>query len=127
MKIPLGLWEGSTENATLARALLADLVDRGLDCEQAILFVIDGGKALRRGIKDVFGEHALVHRCHRHKERNVTDLLPERDRPRPGQGPRRVGAHRRRPASSGSSASPPSSSGPGPTQPARCARGWPRR
>jgi len=81
VKIPLGLWQGSTENATLARTLLADLVDRGLDPEQAILFVIDGGKALRRAIKDVFGEHALVHRCHRHKERNVTDLLPERDRP----------------------------------------------
>jgi transposase-like protein len=81
VKIPLGLWEGSTENATLARTLLADLVDRGLDPEQAILFVIDGEKALRRAIKDVFGEHALVHRCHRHKERNVTDLLPERDRP----------------------------------------------
>jgi putative transposase len=80
VKIPLGLWEGSTENATLARALLADLVERGLDPEQAILFVIDGGKALRRAIKDVFGERALVHRCHRHKERNVTDLLPERDR-----------------------------------------------
>ena len=46
VKIPLGLWEGSTENATLARTLLADLVDRGLDPEQAILFVIDGGKAL---------------------------------------------------------------------------------
>lgn len=81
VKIPLGLWEGSTENATLARTLLADLVDRGLDPEQAILFVIDGGKALHRAIKDVFGEHALVHRCHRHKERNVCDLLPERDRP----------------------------------------------
>jgi putative transposase len=80
VKIPLGLWEGSTENATLARALLADLVDRGLDPSQAILFVIDGGKALRRAIKAVFGEHALVHRCHRHKERNVCDLLPERDR-----------------------------------------------
>jgi putative transposase len=80
MKIPLGLWEGSTENATLARTLLADLVDRGLDPEQAILFVIDGAKALRKAIKDVFGERALVHRCHRHKERNVTDLLPERDR-----------------------------------------------
>lgn len=80
VKIPLGLWEGSTENATLARTLLADLVDRGLDPEQAILFVIDGSKALRRAIKDVFGEHALVHRCHRHKERNVTDLLPEHDR-----------------------------------------------
>jgi len=82
VKIPLGLWEGSTENATLARSLLADLVDRGLDPEQAILFVIDGSKALRRAIKDVFGEHALVHRCHRHKERNVTDLLPERERER---------------------------------------------
>jgi transposase-like protein len=80
VKIPLGLWEGSTENATLVRALLADLVDRGLDPEQAILFVIDGGKALHRAIKDVFGEHALVHRCHRHKERNVCDLLPERER-----------------------------------------------
>jgi transposase-like protein len=82
VKVPLGLWEGSTENATLARSLLADLVDRGLDAGQAILFVLDGGKALRRAIKDVFGEHALVHRCHRHKERNVCDLLPERDRPR---------------------------------------------
>src|SRR5205823_9000308 len=81
VKIPLGLWEGSTENATLARTLLADLVDRGLDPEQAVLFVIDGGRALRRAIKDVFGERALVHRCHRHKERNVSDLLPERDRP----------------------------------------------
>ena len=81
VKTPLGLWEGSTENATLVGMLLADLVDRGLDPEQAILFVIDGGKALRKAIKDVFGEHALVHRCHRHKERNVCDLLPERDRP----------------------------------------------
>ena len=78
VKVPLGLWEGSTENATLARTLLADLVDRGLDPDQAILFVLDGGKAIR----DVFGETALVHRCHRHKERNVCDLLPERDRPR---------------------------------------------
>jgi putative transposase len=80
VKVPLGLWEGSTENATLARTLLADLVERGLDPEQAILFVIDGGKALRRAIRDVFGEHALVHRCQRHKERNVCDLLPECDR-----------------------------------------------
>jgi putative transposase len=82
VKIPLGLWEGSTENATLARTLLADLVDRGLDPEQAILFVIDGAKALAKAIREVFGEHALVQRCHRHKERNVTDLLPEADRDR---------------------------------------------
>jgi len=42
--------------------------------------VIDGAKALRRAIKDVFGEHALVHRCHRHKERNVIDQLPDSHR-----------------------------------------------
>ena len=95
VKIPLGLWEGSTENATLVSMLLADLVDRGLDPDQAILFVIDGGKALRKAIKDVFGEHALVHRCHRHKEtqrhRSAARARPPAD-PRPD--PRRVGAHR---------------------------------
>jgi transposase-like protein len=64
----------------LACTLLADLVDRKLDPGQAILFVIDGGKAIRRAVKDGFGEHALVHRGHRHKERNVCELLPERDR-----------------------------------------------
>jgi putative transposase len=40
VKVPLGLWEGSTENATVARSLLADLVDRGLDPEQGILFAL---------------------------------------------------------------------------------------
>jgi Transposase, Mutator family len=65
---------------TNAGVVLVLRVDRGLDPEQAILFVIDGGKALRRAINDVFGERALVHRCHRHKQRNVCDLLPERDR-----------------------------------------------
>jgi putative transposase len=81
VKIALGLWEGSTENATVATALLSDLVDRGLDPEQGILFVIDGAKALRKAIRTVFGERAPVQRCVRHKERNVLDHLPERDRP----------------------------------------------
>jgi len=48
----------------------------------AVRYCVHRVKALRRAIKDVFGERALVHRCHRHKERNVLDLLPERDRPR---------------------------------------------
>jgi transposase-like protein len=79
VKIPLGLWEGSTENATVATALLSDLVERGLDPEQGILFVIDGAKALRKAIRSVFGD-APVQRCVRHEERNVTDHLPERER-----------------------------------------------
>ncbi len=91
VKIPLGLWEGSTENATVATALLSDLVERGLDPEQGILFVIDGAKALRKAIRAVFGE-APVQRCVRHKERNVTDHLPERDRPPVKQRLRRAWA-----------------------------------
>jgi putative transposase len=81
VKVPLGLWEGSTENATVATALLSDLVDRGLDPEQGILFVIDGAKALRKAIRTVFGDRAPMQRCVRHKERNVLDHLAERDRP----------------------------------------------
>jgi transposase-like protein len=81
VKIPLGLWEGSTENATVATALLSDLVDRGLDVEQGVLCVLEGAKALRKAVRDVLGVHTPVHRCVRHKERNVAEHLPERDRP----------------------------------------------
>jgi len=80
VKIPLGLWEGSTENATVATALLSDLVERGLDPGQGMLFVLDGSKALRKAVRTVFGE-VPVQRCIRHKERNVMRHLPERDRP----------------------------------------------
>ena len=91
VKIPLGLWEGSTENATVATALLSDLVERGLDPEQGILFVIDGAKALRKAIRNVFGD-APVQRCLRHKERNVLEHLPERERPAVRQRLRRAWA-----------------------------------
>jgi len=80
VKIPLGLWDGSTENATVARHLLADLIDRGLDVDQGVLVVLDGGKALRSAVDQVLGP-VPVQRCVRHKERNVIDHLPERDRP----------------------------------------------
>src|SRR5437763_2906335 len=79
VKIPLRLWEGSTENATVATALLSDLVERGLDPEQGMLFVLDGSKALRKAVRTVFGE-VPVQRCVRHKERNVIRHLAERDR-----------------------------------------------
>lgn len=77
VKVPLGLWEGSTENAAVARSLLSDLVDRGLDPEQGILFAIDGAKALAKAIRQVFGQAAPIQRCIRHKERNVLDHLTD--------------------------------------------------
>jgi transposase-like protein len=79
-KLALGLWEGSSENATVAQSLVSDLVDRGLDTQQGVLVVIDGAKALRKAIKTVLGEHTPVQRCIRHKERNVLDHLAEPDR-----------------------------------------------
>lgn len=73
----LGLREGSTESTRVVRSLLSDLVDRGLDADRARLWVIDGGKALRRAIVDCFGTTALVQRCQEHKRRNVLDHLPQ--------------------------------------------------
>ena len=74
----LGLREGATENAAAVRALLADLVERGLDPNRALLIVIDGAKALHKAVVEVFGAHGLIQRCREHKKRNVTDALPER-------------------------------------------------
>jgi hypothetical protein len=65
VKVPLGPWERSTDNATVATSLLSNLVERGLDPEQGILFVIDCAKALRKAIRSVFGE-VPVQRCVRH-------------------------------------------------------------
>ncbi len=81
VKHPLGLWDGSTENAIVATTLLANLIERGLDVEQGVLVVLDGAKALRKAVRDVLGVHTPVQRCVRHKERNVLGHLPERDQP----------------------------------------------
>ena len=72
----LGLREGSTESTRVVRSLLSDLIDRGLDADCARLWVIDGGKALRRAIVECFGHRALVQRCQEHKRRNVVEHLP---------------------------------------------------
>jgi transposase-like protein len=73
----LGLWQGATENTTVIKELLEDLVERGLHSERRYLFVIDGAKALRAGIERVFGERAEVQRCQIHKRRNVKEHLPK--------------------------------------------------
>jgi putative transposase len=79
-KVPVGLWEGSTENKTVARHLLADLVGRGLDADDGLLVVIDGAKALSAAVTAVFGAKAAIQRCTVHKRRNVGEHLPESER-----------------------------------------------
>jgi transposase-like protein len=74
----LGLREGATENAAACKALLADLIERGLNPERSLLVEIDGAKALHKAVVEVFGARALIQRCREHKKRNVSEALPER-------------------------------------------------
>jgi putative transposase len=77
VKHPLALVEGSTENATLVTELIVGLRERGLEVTRPILAVLDGSKALRRAVVDVF-DHPVIARCQLHKIRNVRDRLPEK-------------------------------------------------
>jgi transposase-like protein len=61
----------------VVKDLLRGLIDRGLDAELSYLFVIDGGKALRSAIDEMFGARAHVQRCRTHKLRNVLERLPK--------------------------------------------------
>lgn len=78
-KIPVGLREGDTENSEVVKDLLASMQERGftLHCTR-LLAVIDGAKALKKALRDVFGERVVIQRCWLHKERNLRAYLPER-------------------------------------------------
>jgi putative transposase len=80
-KHALGLWEGSTENATVCQSLLSNLQSRGLRTDRSLLVLLDGSKALRKAVRETFGDAALVQRCQVHKLRNILDHLPDRQRP----------------------------------------------
>jgi transposase-like protein len=80
-KHALGLWEGSTENTTVCQQLLANLQQRGVGTDRSLLVILDGSPALRKAVRAVFDQAALIQRCQIHKVRNVLDYLPERQRP----------------------------------------------
>jgi transposase-like protein len=80
----LGIWHGATENTTVVKGLLEDLVSRGLESERKMLVVLDGAKALRKAVTMVLGEQALVQRCRIHKMRNVLDQMPEEKKAQAG-------------------------------------------
>ena len=129
VKIPLGLWEGSTENATVATALLSDLVERGLDPEQGMLFVLDGSKALRKAVRVGVRRSPGAALPVGTRSATSSQHLPERDRPPIKARLRKAwrGDRLSRARSSSCTGSPTSSSTRTPAPPARCARGWTRR
>jgi putative transposase len=79
----LALAEGATENAAVVKALLADLIERGLQPDIARLFIVGGVKALSRAVRDTFGRLTLIQRCQVHKGR-ATSLSGSTRRCTPG-------------------------------------------
>jgi len=77
-KVILGIREGITESSEVVKDLLSSLCDRGFKIERKILFVIDGGKALRSGIMKFFGKGHPIQRCGVHKLRNIQKYLDKR-------------------------------------------------
>lgn len=76
-KYILGLRQGSSEKAEVCKDLLVDLWGRGVATDQVTLFILDGSKALRAAVEQVWGEHAVYQRCQVHKRRNVKSYLAE--------------------------------------------------
>jgi putative transposase len=79
-KIVLGLRQGATENVAVVGELLDELAERGLAFTKPRLYVVDGGKAIRRAIVNHAGDAAFIQRCQVHKIRNVCEHLPESQR-----------------------------------------------
>jgi putative transposase len=62
----LGIAAGATENAAAVKGLLTRLREQGLPTDRQYLFIIDGAKALRAAIDEVFGAGQPVQRCRNH-------------------------------------------------------------
>jgi putative transposase len=73
----LGFVQTTTENEVSCREFLQSLIDRGLKVEDGLLFVLDGGKGLRKAVSSVFGKKTPVQRCQWHKRENVVSYLPK--------------------------------------------------
>jgi transposase-like protein len=74
----LGIVEGGSENSTVVKTLLEDLIERGLDAARPRLYVLDGGKALHKAVREIFGKDVNIQRCQVHKKRNVILTFPSR-------------------------------------------------
>lgn len=79
-KIPLGFWEGSSENSDICKELLNDMEARGLVLAKRILWITDGGSGIIKALKDRVGKKLIHQRCTIHKDRNIQRHLPKKYR-----------------------------------------------
>jgi putative transposase len=74
----IGILQGSSENAEIVSELLANIKERQIKFSCNVICVLDGAKALRKGVVDHFGESADIQRCLNHKVRNVEAKLDKK-------------------------------------------------
>ena len=79
-KMPLGFWQGATENHEICEELLSDMERRGLVLSRKLIWVTDGGKGIIKALKERFGKKLIHQRCTIHKDRNIQRHLPKRYR-----------------------------------------------
>jgi len=79
-KMPLGFWEGSSENSEICQHLLSDLEFRELLLSKRILWVTDGGSGILKALRERFGKKFIHQRCTIHKDRNIQRHLPKKYR-----------------------------------------------
>ncbi len=76
-KVILGFIQAGTENGSVCKDFLKNLLDRGLAIEEGVLCIMDGSKGIRKAVEEIFGSYALIQRCQWHKRENVVDYLPK--------------------------------------------------
>lgn len=74
-KIPLGVVQVASENSESIGLFLEELIERGLNIKNGLLFIIDGAKGIRKAIVNVFGKQAVIQRCQWHKRENIVSYL----------------------------------------------------
>ena len=76
-KVALGLREGDTENSVVIKDLLTSIQERGFKLHaDRLLAIADGAKAIKKALKDIFGDSVIVQRCWLHKLRNLQKYVP---------------------------------------------------
>lgn len=78
-KVLLGFVQSGTENALVIGNFLEELIERGLRIEKGVLVIIDGSKGIRKAVRQVFNNKAVVQRCQWHKRENVVSYLPKNE------------------------------------------------
>jgi putative transposase len=79
-KMPLGFWQGSTENHEICEELFKNLESRGLQLSKRVLWITDGGSGVIKALKNRYGKKLLHQRCAIHKSRNLQHHLPKKYR-----------------------------------------------